>query len=77
MWQAYFVAYRVNYAHAITSQERQGAGFVDSVATDPRPPKRVGGWVAALHHRRGPFLVRGLWSRIRKPIMLGAVGFGA
>jgi hypothetical protein len=24
---------------AITSQERQGAGFVDSVATDPRPPR--------------------------------------
>ena len=39
MWQAYFVAYRVNYVQAITSQERQGAGFVDSVATDPRPPE--------------------------------------
>jgi hypothetical protein len=39
----YFVAYRVNYVQAITSQERQGAGFVDSVATDPRPPE-VGGW---------------------------------
>jgi hypothetical protein len=33
------VAYRVNYVQAITSQERQGAGFVDSVATDPRPPE--------------------------------------
>jgi hypothetical protein len=37
--RTYFVAYRVNYVQAITSQERQGAGFVDSVATDPRPPE--------------------------------------
>jgi hypothetical protein len=35
MWQVLFCG----YAHAITSQERQGAGFVDSVATDPRPPE--------------------------------------
>jgi hypothetical protein len=33
--RTYFVAYRVNYVQAITSQERQGAGFVDSVAGSP------------------------------------------
>jgi hypothetical protein len=53
MWQAYFVAYRVNYVQAITSQERQGAGFVDSVATAPMPSltTTLGGTIAAVCSR--------------------------
>jgi hypothetical protein len=52
MWQAYFVAYRVNYVQAITSQERQGAGFTLWLPT--RAPRESVAGVAAVHHRGDP-----------------------